>query len=180
MGETENTENETLEHLMYKTENNIVSSVYEGCKVCDRNRIKTFTQELAPNTSMNCPRTDIANDTVSSATSPQTHRSESKRGANFSAHFRYTNGHPLPCLASTDCTDLFETVQDQAHHHQVAHLATRPYICMICYKVLQTVCFETEWELLCHGRYVGHCGNEFEFDSHPTTEGVQEVLKSLS
>jgi len=81
---------------------------------------------------------------------------------NYSAHFMY--GYDiLPCLAITGCQRSFPTLQEQAHHHVTEHGCLKPYFCMVCYRMLKTVNFENEEELVFHGRLEGHCEAEFCF-----------------
>jgi len=80
----------------------------------------------------------------------------------YSSHFLY--GYDLlPCLAVTGCPRSFKTIQDQAHHHVTEHGCTKPYFCIVCYRLLKTINFENEGELLFHGRLAGHCEAEFCF-----------------
>lgn len=93
----------------------------------------------------------------------KTHPCWSKYDTNdFSAHFFY--GYDvLPCLAVTGCTRTFRTLQEQAHHHVTEHGCRKPYFCIVCYKLLKFKCFESENELLYHGKLEGHCEPEFSF-----------------
>ena len=80
----------------------------------------------------------------------------------FSAHFLY-GYDALPCLALTGCARTFRTLQEQAHHHVTEHGCQKPYFCIVCYKLLKVKCFESETELLYHGKLEGHCEPEFSF-----------------
>lgn len=93
----------------------------------------------------------------------KTHPCWSKYDTNeFSAHFLY--GYDvLPCLAVTGCARTFRTLREQAHHHVTEHGCHKPYFCIVCYKLLKFKCFESENELLYHGKLEGHCEPEFSF-----------------
>lgn len=93
----------------------------------------------------------------------KTHPCWSKHDTNeFTAHFFY--GYDvLPCLALTGCARTFGSLQEQAHHHVTAHGCRRPYFCIVCHKMLKVMCFESENELLLHGKLEGHCEPEFSF-----------------
>ena len=93
----------------------------------------------------------------------KTHPCWSKHDTNeFSAHFFY-GYDALPCLALTGCARTFRTIQEQAHHHVTQHGCQKPYFCIVCYKMLKVKCFESENELLFHGKLEGHCEPEFSF-----------------
>ena len=93
----------------------------------------------------------------------KTHPCWSKHDTNeFSAHFFY-GYDALPCLAVTGCARTFRTIQEQAHHHVTHHGCLKPYFCIVCYKMLKVQCFESENELLLHGKLEGHCEPEFSF-----------------
>lgn len=93
----------------------------------------------------------------------KTHPCWSKHDTNeFSAHFLY-GYDALPCLAVTGCARTFRTIQEQAHHHVTEHGCLKPYFCIVCYKMLMVKCFESENELLYHGKLEGHCEPEFSF-----------------
>lgn len=93
----------------------------------------------------------------------KTHPCWSKHDTNeFSAHFFY-GYDALPCLALTGCARTFRTIQEQAHHHVTHHGCQKPYFCIVCYKMLKVKCFESENELLFHGKLEGHCEPEFSF-----------------
>ncbi|XP_068736776.1 uncharacterized protein [Montipora capricornis] len=80
----------------------------------------------------------------------------------FTAHFFY--GYDvLPCLARIGCARTFRTIQEQAHHHVTDHGCHKPYFCAVCHKMLKVKCFESENELLLHGKLEGHCEPEFSF-----------------
>ncbi|KAJ7351689.1 hypothetical protein OS493_036104 [Desmophyllum pertusum] len=93
----------------------------------------------------------------------KTHPCWSKHDTNeFSAHFLY-GYDALPCLAVTGCARTFRTLQEQAHHHVTEHGCHKPYFCIVCYKLLKVQCFDSENELLFHGKLEGHCEPEFSF-----------------
>lgn len=93
----------------------------------------------------------------------KTHRCESIfDNTNYSSHFLF--GYDvLPCLAVSGCPRSFSTLQEQAHHHVTEHGCIKPYFCMVCYRMLKTVNFDNESELLFHGRLEGHCEADFCF-----------------
>lgn len=93
----------------------------------------------------------------------KTHHCESSYDDNnYSAHFFY-GYDTLPCLAVTGCPRSFKTLQAQAHHHVTEHGCVKPYFCIVCYRLLKTVNFDSEGDLLFHGRLAGHCEAEFCF-----------------
>ena len=93
----------------------------------------------------------------------KTHDCWSKHDTNeFSAHFMF-GYDTLPCLALHGCPRIFQSLQDQAHHHLTEHGSLKPYFCMVCYKMLKIMCFESEGELLFHGKLEGHCEPDFAF-----------------
>lgn len=127
----------------------------DKCDTCTANCVLTY-----------CPHTSRKEDmkTVHKTTYVgKTHPCWSKYDTNeFSAHFLY-GYDALPCLAVTGCARTFHTLQEQAHHHVTEHGCHKPYFCIVCHKLMKFKCFESENELLYHGKLEGHCEPEFSF-----------------
>lgn len=113
-----------------------------------------------------CPHRDRAEDMAKIQKTRyvgKTHDCESTYDSvNYTSHFLY-GYEKLPCLAVSGCSGSFSSLQDQAHHHVTEHGCLRPYFCIVCYRMLKTINFETEAELLFHGRLKSHCEAEFCF-----------------
>ena len=80
----------------------------------------------------------------------------------YTSHFFFSYD-VLPCLAVSGCPHMFRTVQEQAHHHMTEHGCRKPYFCSVCYRTLKFMCFESEADLLHHGKLAGHCEPDFAF-----------------
>ena len=125
------------------------------CETCLENCIFTYCPKTSRTKNMKeAHRTRFVGKTHASWSTHDT--------ADFSAHFLF-GYDTLPCLAGHGCPRSFGTVQDQAHHHVTEHGSSKPYFCMVCYKILKIQCFETEGELLFHGKLEGHCEPDFAF-----------------
>ena len=145
-------------HKGHKQNDGRGQSTSRKCEACSKNCVETYcahAQDLS--------RKHEMKQVHKSQYVGKTHSCWTNHDSNeYTAHFLYSY-EVLPCLAVSGCPHTFRTMQEQAHHHVTQHGCRKPYFCNVCYKLLMFICFETDSELLFHGKLEGHCEPDFAF-----------------